>query len=182
MFFDASNHRKYQKVNQTGVQRGTQNPSKILENPLWDLPGSLCVHRWPIWLQNCAKMVPKDLQMDPKWSPGDPKRNYKSTHSSNQVDSKQIYTLRFYPLISIVEISNSCQSLHSANQQATGCQRGRRQGRSLKIYMTLDMMLIYIFHFGCPGNICTKDEKRPTSSVVLRSYIQMFPGHPKYKI
>ena len=26
-----------------------------------------------------------------------------------------------------------CQSFQSANQQATGCQRGRRQGRSLKI-------------------------------------------------
>ena len=75
MFSDASNLRKYQKVIQTGVQRGIQNPSKIIENPLWDLPGSLCVHRWPTWLQNCAKMVPKDFQMDPKWSPGDPKRS-----------------------------------------------------------------------------------------------------------
>ena len=28
----------------------------------------------------------------------------------------------------------SCQSFQSANQQSTGCQRGRRQGRSLKIY------------------------------------------------
>ena len=45
MFFDASNLRKYQKVIQTGVQRGTQNPSKIIENLPWDLPGSLCVHR-----------------------------------------------------------------------------------------------------------------------------------------
>ena len=26
-------------------------------------------------------------------------------------------------------------------------------------YIPLDMMLIYIFYFGCPGNICTKDEK-----------------------
>ena len=54
-------------------------------------------------------------------------------------------------------------------------------------YIPLDMILIYIF-LGCPGNICTKDEKtadqvgrlrRPTSSVVSRSWIQMFPGHPK---
>ena len=75
MFFDASNHRKYQKVIQTGVQRGTPNPSKIVENPAWDLPGSLCVHRWPTWLQHCLKIMPKDLQMDPKWSPGDPKRS-----------------------------------------------------------------------------------------------------------
>ena len=28
MLFDASNHRKYQKVIQTGVQKGPQNPSK----------------------------------------------------------------------------------------------------------------------------------------------------------
>ena len=45
MFFDASNLRIYQKVIQTGVQRGTPNPSTIVENPAWDLPGSLCVHR-----------------------------------------------------------------------------------------------------------------------------------------
>ena len=44
MFSDASNHRKYQKVIQTGVQRGTQNPSTIIKNPPWDLPGSLSVH------------------------------------------------------------------------------------------------------------------------------------------
>ena len=44
MFFDASNHRKSQKVIQTGLQRVTQNPSKIIKNPIWDLPGSLSVH------------------------------------------------------------------------------------------------------------------------------------------
>ena len=44
MFFDASNHRKYQKVLQNGLQRKTQNPAKIVENPPWDLPGSLSVH------------------------------------------------------------------------------------------------------------------------------------------
>ena len=73
MFFDASNHRKYQKVIQTGVQRGTQNPSKIIKNPPWDLPGSLSVHLWPNWLQNDPKMVSKDLQMEANLSPGDPK-------------------------------------------------------------------------------------------------------------
>ena len=30
MLFDASNDRKYQKVIKTGVQRGIQNPSKIM--------------------------------------------------------------------------------------------------------------------------------------------------------
>ena len=75
MLFDASHHRIYQKVIQNGLQRGTQNPLKILQNPDWDLPGSLCVHLWPTRLQNGAKMLPKDLQMDPKWSPGNPKRN-----------------------------------------------------------------------------------------------------------
>ena len=45
--FGASNVRKYQKVIQNGVQMGTQNRSKIVENPHWDLPGSLSVHLWP---------------------------------------------------------------------------------------------------------------------------------------
>ena len=44
MFFDASNHGIYQQVIQNGLQRGTQNPSKIIENPAWVLSGSLCVH------------------------------------------------------------------------------------------------------------------------------------------
>ena len=44
MFFGASNDRNYQNVTQNGVQRGTQNVSKIIKNPSWDLPGSICVH------------------------------------------------------------------------------------------------------------------------------------------
>ena len=75
MFFGASNCRKYQKVTQIGVWGGTQNASKIHENPSWYLPGSIWVHLWLTWLQNGAQMVPKDLQKDPKWSSGDPKRS-----------------------------------------------------------------------------------------------------------
>ena len=44
MLFDASNVRKYQKVIQNGLQRETQNPSKIIKNPPWDLPRSLSTH------------------------------------------------------------------------------------------------------------------------------------------
>ena len=44
MLFVTSNDRKYQKVIQNGLQRETQNPSKIVESPPWDLPGSLSVH------------------------------------------------------------------------------------------------------------------------------------------
>ena len=40
MLFDTPNHRKYQKVTQKGLQWGTQNPSKIIKNPFWHLPGS----------------------------------------------------------------------------------------------------------------------------------------------
>ena len=69
---------KWQKISKNDPKwspKGTQNPSKIIKNSSWDLPGSLCVHLWPAWLQNDAKMVSKDLQMDPKWSSGDPKRS-----------------------------------------------------------------------------------------------------------
>ena len=44
MLFDASNNSKYQKVIQNGLQRETQKSSKIIKNPSWDLPGSICVH------------------------------------------------------------------------------------------------------------------------------------------
>ena len=66
VFYDASNDRKYEKVIQNAVQRGTQNPSEIIENLPWDLPRSLRVHLRPTSLQNGVKMVPKELQMIPK--------------------------------------------------------------------------------------------------------------------
>ena len=43
MICDASNDPTYQKVIQNGLQRGTQKSSKIIKNPSWDLPGSICV-------------------------------------------------------------------------------------------------------------------------------------------
>ena len=57
-------------------------------------------------------------------------------------------------------------------------------------YVALDMMPIYIFLCGCPGNICIEDlqtaeevgrRRRPTSSAVISSFVQMFPGHPNEK-
>ena len=44
MSFGASYHRNYQKMTQNGIQRATQNVSKISKNPSWDLPESVCVH------------------------------------------------------------------------------------------------------------------------------------------
>ena len=44
MFFGASKDRNYQKMTQNGVQRGTQNVSKVIENLSWDLPESIGVH------------------------------------------------------------------------------------------------------------------------------------------
>ena len=138
LFFDASNDRKYQKVIKLASKWGTQNPWKIIKNPPWDLPGSLCVHLWPTWLQNGAKMVPKDLQMDPKWSSADPKSSKKTIKSNNQLYNKQFF---FFMFIHWFNPGNqffySCQSFQSANQQSTGYQRGRRQGRSLKNIWTV---------------------------------------------
>ena len=55
MLFDTPYHRKYQKVSWNGLPWGTQNPSKIIENPSWHNPGSPWVHLCPTW--------------SPKWSP-----------------------------------------------------------------------------------------------------------------
>ena len=41
ILFDDPNDRKYQKVIKNGVRRETKNPSKIIQNPSWDLPGLL---------------------------------------------------------------------------------------------------------------------------------------------
>ena len=89
---------------QNGLQRETQNPSKIIENLPWDLPGSLSVHLWPTWLQNGPKMVPKDLQMEPKWSSEDPKSKWKSTSSNNKLRNEKVYILISAALTSILEI------------------------------------------------------------------------------
>ena len=52
-------------------------------------------------------------------------------------------------------------------------------------YVPLDLMLIYIFQFGCPGVICIYDLKtaeevgrrrRPTSSVVISSFYRFSLG------
>ena len=47
ILFDDPNDRNYQKVIQNGVPRETQNPSKIIQNPSWDLPGFLWMHLCP---------------------------------------------------------------------------------------------------------------------------------------
>ena len=87
-----------------------------------------------------------DCKMVPKWCPrtsqstqnghlGTLKGPKNSTKSNHQVSNKQIYIVHF--LIDFnpgKQFFYSCQSFQSANQQVTGCQRGRRQGRSLKIY------------------------------------------------
>ena len=56
ILFDDPNDRKSQKVIQNGVRKWTQNPSKIIQNPSWDLPGFLWVHLCPTLI---TKMVPK---------------------------------------------------------------------------------------------------------------------------
>ena len=71
MLFDTQNHRKYKKVTQNGLQWGTQNPSKIMKKSI------LAPSRVPLSASVpnlITKMVSKDLQMDPKWSPGDPNK------------------------------------------------------------------------------------------------------------
>ena len=65
MMLQMTEHMK--KVIQNAVQRGTPNPSEIIENLPWDLPRSLRVQLRPTSLQNGIKMVPKQLQMIPKW-------------------------------------------------------------------------------------------------------------------
>ena len=91
---------------------------------------------------------PLDCKMMPKWCPrasqmtqnahlGTLKGTQNSAKSNNQVYKTQIYIFHF--LIDFNpgnQFFYSCQSLQSANQQATGYQRGRRQGRSLKIRRT----------------------------------------------
>ena len=55
MLFDTPNHRTYQKVTQNGLQWRIQNPSKIIKNQFWHLPGSPWMHLCPTW--------------SPKWPP-----------------------------------------------------------------------------------------------------------------
>ena len=106
MFFDTSNHRKHRKVSQIGLQWGTQNPSKIKKIHVGTLQGPpecICA---PPDHQNGVKIISKDLHMDPKCSPEDPKRTSKSTTSNNQVYDKRMF-FHVYQLISILQTSFS---------------------------------------------------------------------------
>ena len=78
------NIKKWSKMVSEG---GTQNPSKIIQNPSWDLPGFLWVHLCPTWSPKWCQNNPKDLQSEPKWWSKDPKK----------------YILNSVPLISILK-------------------------------------------------------------------------------
>ena len=73
MLFDTSNHRTYEKVTQNGLEWGPKihpKSMKIYPGTLQGPPECICA---PPDDQNGAKMVPKDIQMDPKWPSGDQK-------------------------------------------------------------------------------------------------------------
>ena len=127
------NIKKWSKMVSKGGPQNHQK-SKIIKNPSWDLPGSIWVHPWPTWLQKGTQMVPKDLQNDQKLSSGDPKMTLKN----NKIQSLDISQIDLY-FSFLIDFNPgnqsfySSQSFQSANQQTTGHQGGRRQGRSLKI-------------------------------------------------
>ena len=66
---------KWREISKSDPTWSPKGDPESTKNPFWDLPGSLCVHLWPTWLQNGAKIVPKDLQMVPKLSSWDPEWN-----------------------------------------------------------------------------------------------------------
>ena len=64
--FDNPNQIENQKVIKKTVEEDTASPSSMIENPLWDLSGfPECIYG-PLDDQNDPKVVPKNLQMNPK--------------------------------------------------------------------------------------------------------------------
>ena len=126
MLFDTQNHRKYQKVTQNCLQLGTQNPSKIIKNPFWHLPGSSWMHLCPTW--------------SPKWSPRTFKWNQNGLlgtqrgHKNQQnpiikYHNKQIYIFIFINWFQPCKlVFYSWESFQSASQQPTGRQKGPAAG------------------------------------------------------
>ena len=92
MSFGASNDRKYQKMTQNGVQRGTQN---VLKNHWKSILGPSRVHLCASVTHLIAKWCQNGAQGPPRWLKnghlGTLKGAKNSTKSSYQVYNKEIY-------------------------------------------------------------------------------------------
>ena len=115
--------RKSHQMAPKWVPGGTQNRPKIDKNPHLD-------PEVPCWVPLGATMVPKGAKTVPQRATMAPPASQMTTLGT-QNDPIQ------HPASPACPASPASPSSH----QLTGCQRGRRQGRSLRIY-------IYIYHVG----------------------------------
>ena len=90
--FDSPNHIKYKKRSKMDSKQGPKichKSSKIHPGTLKGLPECISA---PLDHQNGTKMVPKDLQMNPKWSFRDPKRRQSQQNQiTNSVTNKYYF-------------------------------------------------------------------------------------------
>ena len=88
--------------------------------------------------QNGAQVVPQDLKMPPKWCP----RTIKSTNLNADLSETNSQSFDQWIQLCLKNMDSwnyaDCKQFKSA-----GCQGGRRQGRSLEIYITY-IYIIYI--------------------------------------
>ena len=107
-----------------------------------------------------CKMVPKDFQMVPKFASRNPK-NTENQHNTIIQHITNIFV--FVHCIIYVNPGNqffySCQSFETANQRSAGCQRGRWQGRSLRIYIYI-FIYIYIYIYLAGFHMCGSATRR----------------------
>ena len=122
------NIKKWPKMISNGGPKIHQKSLKIHSDTLQGPPECICAQ---LDHQNGLQGPPNGSKMV-SWGPKDDIKSYKS---NNQVYNKQIYIFIFINWFQPCKlVFYSWESFQSANQQSTGCQRGRRQGRSLKIY------------------------------------------------
>ena len=104
-----------------------------------------------------GKMVPKWCPRTSKWKQNGHPRTLK-VHENQRAPTSKYVTKRytFWPVLHWFrswKFFNSCKSMQIADYMTAGCQRGRRQGRSLKIYSIRYDAYLNV-HFRCPGNMC----------------------------
>ena len=148
MLFDASNHINNEKVTPKWSQQVTQKSSKIDENQCWDIQERSWVHPYTHWSpkwcqsgtprpQNASKTVSKTNKNQQVWMQVCLKPIFNSFDLRMQVCLNKCLILQILQWFQFCRSFKSCKSIQIANYKSAGCQRGRRQGRSLKIYTTI---------------------------------------------
>ena len=144
MLFDASNLLNCEKVTPKWCQEVTQESSKTIQNRCWAIQGPCWVHPYTQWSpkwrqsgasrsQTASKKMPQINKNLEFWMQICLKPDLNSLDLWMQICLNTCLILQNLEWIKSCGSFKSCRSIQISNCKSAGWQRGRRQGRSLKI-------------------------------------------------